>query len=122
MQKLQAVTDRKAAKATDENLTSENWEYILVGNEAAVERWYAQMLRTIRTSVIKSAQKTRGLSHPFQRSVDIQAHFLFPRAKDAIASMIKRLAHRNANVQLYTLEVRSSPYPWTEELGADHLV
>ncbi len=27
-------------------------------------------------------------------------------AKDAVASMIKRLAHRNANVQLYTLEVR----------------
>lgn len=27
------------------------------------------------------------------------------RAKDAVAAMIKRLAHRNANVQLYTLEV-----------------
>ena len=27
-------------------------------------------------------------------------------AKDAVASLIKRLAHRNANVQLYTLEVR----------------
>lgn len=26
-------------------------------------------------------------------------------AKDAVATMIKRLAHRNANVQLYTLEV-----------------
>jgi signal transducing adaptor molecule len=26
-------------------------------------------------------------------------------AKDAVASMIRRLAHRNANVQLYTLEV-----------------
>jgi hypothetical protein len=26
-------------------------------------------------------------------------------AKDAVAAMIKRLAHRNANVQLYTLEV-----------------
>ena len=30
-------------------------------------------------------------------------------AKDAVASMIKRLAHRNANVQLYTLEVRDIP-------------
>jgi signal transducing adaptor molecule len=29
------------------------------------------------------------------------------RAKDAVAAMIKRLAHRNANVQLYTLEVCS---------------
>jgi hypothetical protein len=27
-------------------------------------------------------------------------------AKDAVATMIRRLAHRNANVQLYTLEVR----------------
>ena len=27
-------------------------------------------------------------------------------AKDAVAALIKRLAHRNANVQLYTLEVR----------------
>jgi signal transducing adaptor molecule len=28
--------------------------------------------------------------------------------KDVVASMIKRLAHRNANVQLYTLEVSLS--------------
>ena len=28
-------------------------------------------------------------------------------AKDAVAALIKRLAHRNANVQLYTLEVRT---------------
>jgi signal transducing adaptor molecule len=27
-------------------------------------------------------------------------------AKEAVQSLIKRLAHRNANVQLYTLEVR----------------
>ncbi len=26
-------------------------------------------------------------------------------AKEAVQSLIKRLAHRNANVQLYTLEV-----------------
>jgi hypothetical protein len=30
--------------------------------------------------------------------------------KDAVASLIKRLAHRNANVQLYTLEVGASPH------------
>lgn len=29
--------------------------------------------------------------------------------KDSVQSMIKRLAHRNANVQLYTLEVRPGP-------------
>lgn len=29
-------------------------------------------------------------------------------AKDAVAAMIKRLAHRNANVQLYTLELANS--------------
>ena len=55
------------AKATDENLTSENWEYIMdVCDKVTTEE---------------------------------------SGAKDAVASMIKRLAHRNANVQLYTLEV-----------------
>lgn len=40
----------------------------------------------------------------------VDRHPLIPHhdsAKDAVASMIRRLAHRNANVQLYTLEVRS---------------
>lgn len=34
------------------------------------------------------------------------------RAKDAVAALIKRLAHRNANVQLYTLEVQSLVWPF----------
>ncbi|KAL4788324.1 hypothetical protein BJX76DRAFT_316231 [Aspergillus varians] len=63
----QNAFDDAVAKATDENLTSENWEYILdvcdkVGSEES-------------------------------------------GAKDAVAALIKRLAHRNANVQLYTLEL-----------------
>ncbi|KAJ5467393.1 VHS subgroup [Penicillium sp. IBT 31633x] len=62
--------DDAVAKATDENLTAENWEYILdvcdkVGSEES-------------------------------------------GAKEAVAAMIKRLAHRNANVQLYTLELGNS--------------
>ncbi|OQD71777.1 hypothetical protein PENPOL_c001G00150 [Penicillium polonicum] len=62
--------DDAVAKATDENLTSENWEFILdvcdkVGSEES-------------------------------------------GAKEAVAAMIKRLAHRNANVQLYTLELGNS--------------
>lgn len=28
-----------------------------------------------------------------------------PRARDVVAALIKRLAHRNAQVQIYTLEV-----------------
>ena len=59
------------AKATDENLTSENWEYIM-------------------DVVDKVGSEENG-------------------GKDAVASLIKRLAHRNANVQLYTLEVGASP-------------
>lgn len=55
------------AKATDENLTSENWEYIM-------------------DVVDKVTTEENG-------------------GRDVVASMIKRLAHRNANVQLYTLEV-----------------
>lgn len=33
--------------------------------------------------------------------------WIYCSAKDAVAALIKRLAHRNANVQLYTLEVRT---------------
>ncbi|PKY03302.1 hypothetical protein P168DRAFT_291432 [Aspergillus campestris IBT 28561] len=63
----QNAFDDAVAKATDENLTSENWEYILdVCDKVAGEE-----------------------SGP----------------KDAVAALIKRLAHRNANVQLYTLEL-----------------
>ncbi|KAI9759349.1 MAG: ESCRT-0 subunit protein hse1 [Chaenotheca gracillima] len=66
----QNVFDDVVAKATDENLTSENWEYILdVCDKVAAEE---------------------------------------TGAKDAVASMIKRLAHRNANVQLYTLELANA--------------
>lgn len=35
IKKVQAFTKRRSAKATDENLTSENWEYILVLNETS---------------------------------------------------------------------------------------
>ncbi|KAK4984828.1 ESCRT-0 subunit protein hse1 [Elasticomyces elasticus] len=66
----QNAFDQVVAKATDENLTSENWEYILDVCD-------------------------RVLTTP-------------TGPKDAIASLIKRLAHRNANVQLYTLELANA--------------
>lgn len=62
--------DDAVFKATDENLTSENWEYILDVCD-------------------KVGAADTG-------------------AKDAVAAMIKRLAHRNANVQLYTLELANA--------------
>ncbi|KAJ5671724.1 hypothetical protein N7507_000851 [Penicillium longicatenatum] len=66
----QNAFDDAVAKATDENLTSENWEYILdVCDKVAAEE---------------------------------------SGAKEAVAAMIKRMAHRNANVQLYTLELGNS--------------
>lgn len=40
-------------------------------------------------------------------------------AKDAVAALIKRLAHRNANVQLYTLEVRFLYGDLWEAVGAN---
>ena len=64
------LTDRDIAKATDENLTSENWELIL--------------------DVCDRVQGSD--SGP----------------KDVVAAMIKRMAHRNANVQLYTLELANA--------------
>ncbi|KAI9841414.1 MAG: ESCRT-0 subunit protein hse1 [Thelocarpon superellum] len=66
----QNAFDDVVAKATDENLTSENWEYIMDVCD-------------------KVASADTG-------------------AKDAVATMIKRLAHRNANVQLYTLELANA--------------
>lgn len=66
----QNAFDEIIAKATDENLTSENWEYIMdVCDKVTAEE---------------------------------------SGAKDAVLSLIKRLAHRNANVQLYTLELANS--------------
>ncbi|KAH7069886.1 class E vacuolar protein-sorting machinery protein HSE1 [Paraphoma chrysanthemicola] len=64
------VFDDVVTKATDENLTSENWEYILDVCD-------------------KVGSSDTG-------------------AKDVVAAMIKRLAHRNANVQLYTLELANA--------------
>jgi signal transducing adaptor molecule len=61
---------RCIVKATDENLTSENWEYIL-----------------------DVCDKVGGDANG---------------GKDAVAALIKRLAHRNANVQLYTLELANA--------------
>ncbi|EMD88616.1 hypothetical protein COCC4DRAFT_72035 [Bipolaris maydis ATCC 48331] len=64
------IFDDVVVKATDENLTSENWEYILDVCD-------------------KVGSSDTG-------------------AKDAVAAMIRRLAHRNANVQLYTLELANA--------------
>ncbi|OJD12410.1 hypothetical protein AJ78_06987 [Emergomyces pasteurianus Ep9510] len=66
----QNAFDDAVAKATDENLTSENWEFILDVCD-------------------KVGSEDTG-------------------AKDAVAAMIKRLTHRNANVQLYTLELANA--------------
>lgn len=66
----QNAFDDAVAKATDENLTSENWEYILDVCD--------------RVGATESG------------------------AKDVIQAVIKRLAHRNANVQLYSLELANA--------------
>lgn len=62
--------DEGVAKATDENLTSEDWGAII------------ELCDRVTTD-------TNG-------------------PKEAVQSMIKRLAHRNANVQLYTLELANA--------------
>jgi len=62
-----------ADKATDENLTSEDWGKIM--------------------EVCDRVERDANGS------------------KEAVQSMIKRLAHRNANVQLYTLEVSWPAFP-----------
>ncbi|KAF3031173.1 ESCRT-0 subunit protein hse1 [Didymella keratinophila] len=64
------IFDEVVVKATDENLTSENWEYILDVCD-------------------KVSSSDTG-------------------AQQAVQAMIRRLAHRNANVQLYTLELANA--------------
>lgn len=61
------LTRRNIAKATDENLTSEDW-----------------------AAIMEVCDRVSGDSNGAQQSAQ---------------ALIKRLAHRNANVQLYTLEV-----------------
>ncbi|KKK14705.1 SH3 domain protein [Aspergillus ochraceoroseus] len=89
----QNAFDDAVAKATDENLTSENWEFILdvCDKVAAEESGYVAW--PFASWLVVS------LSDPML----IQSYGL--SAKDAVAALIKRLAHRNANVQLYTLEL-----------------
>ncbi|KAL8941330.1 MAG: hypothetical protein Q9216_002315 [Gyalolechia sp. 2 TL-2023] len=84
----QNAFDDAIAKATDENLTSENWEYILVLSGAIP---------------LTQESKTELRQDVCDR---VSAEDTGP--KDAVASIIKRLAHRNANVQLYTLELANS--------------
>ncbi|KAL8736752.1 MAG: hypothetical protein Q9166_000118 [cf. Caloplaca sp. 2 TL-2023] len=84
----QNAFDEAVAKATDENLTSENWEYILVLLGQSPVFWYPNVNLDQDVCDRVSGQESG--------------------AKDVVASMIKRLAHRNANVQLYTLELANS--------------
>lgn len=65
------LTAWATAKATDENLTSEDW-----------------------AAIMEVCDRVSGDSNGSQA---------------AVQALIKRLAHRNANVQLYTLEVSTAP-------------
>ena len=67
-------------------------------------------------SMVGCLRPSWGTRHRVRKLADflvfwnIITDFVNYRPKDAVAAMIKRLAHRNANVQLYTLEVcRSGP-------------
>ena len=68
------------------------------------------MMSWYRMSVTKLAQKNQGKRSESNGCFTEVAHADCDArrysAKEAVAAMIKRLAHRNANVQLYTLEVR----------------
>lgn len=78
------------AKATDENLTSENWEVIL--------------------NLCDKVQD-EGESGYFFFSLPIQPTALTSgsySARNVVASVIKRLAHRSPNVQLYSLSLAES--------------
>ncbi len=75
-------------KATDETLTSENWETILNLCDKVQDEG-------------EQGSVSRHLCSP------ICAH-TFARARNVIAAILKRLAHRNPNVQLYSLTLTES--------------
>ena len=58
-----------------------------------------------RMSVIRLLRKNQGRFSLLLFLGDFILMVLRCSAKDVVAALIKRLAHRNANVQLYTLEV-----------------
>ena len=91
------------AKATDENLTSENWELILVCFPTQSIPYKCPNQR--RMFAIKSQEMNQGTGISSHDQDGTDAYRRDFSARDATASLIKRLAHRNANVQLYTLEV-----------------
>jgi signal transducing adaptor molecule len=75
-------------KATDETLTSENWEINLnLCDKVQDEGEQGSVL---------------GSHHPSSRSCPLNLLAIFPSARDVIAAILKRLAHRNPNVQLYS--------------------
>ena len=78
-------------KTTDENLTSENWELILnLCDKVAEEGQPGYIFFTTFVAAVNT---------------DTAASY---RAHAVIAAILKRLAHRNPNVQLYALSLSES--------------
>ena len=71
----------------------------MVFDKQRLVRHYAKRRRTFAT---RWPPRTLGMPLKFVAGTLLT---VWLRAKDVVASMIKRMAHRNANVQLYTLEV-----------------
>lgn len=76
-------------KATDETLTGENWEVIL----------------NLCDKVQDEGEQGSVSRHSL--FTDYAAH-TFASARNVIAAVLKRLAHRNPNVQLYSLTLTES--------------
>ena len=76
-------------KATDETLTGENWEIILNLCDKVQDEG-------------EQGSVVRHLNSP------VYAHTYIASARNVIAAILKRLAHRNPNVQLYSLTLTES--------------
>ena len=77
----------KKVKATDETLTGENWEIILnLCDKVQDEGEQGSVSRHLYSPIILT----------------------FLSARNVIAAILKRLAHRNPNVQLYSLTLSES--------------
>lgn len=86
---LSATTQK--VKATDETLTGENWETIL----------------NLCDKVQEEGEQGSVSRHLYSKVHRLYAH-TFASARNVIAAILKRLAHRNPNVQLYSLTLTES--------------
>ena len=59
------------------------------------------------TQIVQGSQGGNRDADPLTTPIYETTTFVFDSAKEVVAALLKRLSHRNPNVQIFTLEVSS---------------